>query len=75
MDATQIASKEAGKVLDALAAISVQLSCHANAPPHTLVLSASKVRETCDAIDEAVTSLKKILMLTATPQPGQTKSD
>ena len=74
MDATQMAGKEAGKVLDALAAISVQLSCHANAPPHTLVLSATKVRETCDAIDEAVASLKKILMLTASDH-GRSAND
>jgi len=70
VDSTQLAGKEAGKVLDALAAISVQLSCHANAPPHTLVLSASKVRETCDAIDQAVTSLKKILTIAADERGG-----
>jgi hypothetical protein len=57
---------EAGKVLDALAAISVQLACHAKQPPHVLVLSAGQVRDTCDAINEAVTSLKKILLLAAT---------
>ena len=52
---------EAGKILDALTALSTDLACHGDVPPHTLILPASKVREACDAIDEAVTSLKHIL--------------
>ena len=70
MDSTQKAGMEAGKVLDALAAISVQLACHAKQPPHMLVLSAGQVRSTCDAIDEAVASLKKILMLADHDRPA-----
>jgi hypothetical protein len=64
---------QAGKILDDLAALSIDLSCHCDALPHTLVLPASKVREACDAIDDAVASLKRILAIAApsggAPQP------
>ncbi len=56
---------EVGKILDDLAALSIDLSCHCDVPPHTLVLPASKVREACDAIDDAVASLKRILSIAA----------
>jgi hypothetical protein len=52
---------EAGKILDDLVALSIDLSCHCDALPHTLVLPSSKLREACDAIDDAVASLKRIL--------------
>jgi hypothetical protein len=61
MNPTREAADEAAKVLDALAAVSMELSCHCGQPPHTLVLSASKVQETCSKIDDAVCALKKIL--------------
>ena len=61
MNPTREAAYEAAKVLDALAAVSMELSCHCDVPPHTLVLSASKVQETCTKIDDAVCALKKIL--------------
>ena len=57
----QVTSLEAGKALDALAALSVELSCHRNCHPDTLILPAHKVQEACSIIDEAVTALKKIL--------------
>lgn len=56
---------EAGKVLDTLAALSVRLSCHTcESAPDSLVLEAGKVKEACDAIDDAVSSLKRILAIT-----------
>jgi hypothetical protein len=58
------AAIEAGKVLDTLAALSVELSCQCDVPPDTLVLEAGKLKEACDAIDEAVASLKRILAIT-----------
>jgi len=61
MDPTRQAADEASKVLDALAAVSMELSCHCDLPAHTLVLSASQVQETCQKIDDAVCALKKIL--------------
>jgi hypothetical protein len=75
VDPTQKAGVEASRVLDALAAISVQLACHAKQPPHMLVLSAGQVRNTCDAIDEAVTSLKKILLIAASERDRPANDD
>ena len=54
---------EAGRILDSLAALSADLACHCDVPPHTMILPASKVREACDAIDEAVVALKRILVI------------
>ena len=65
MNPTKQAANEAAKVLDALAAVSMELSCHCGVAPHTLVLSASKVQETCAKIDAAVCALKKILEIAA----------
>jgi hypothetical protein len=61
----QVTTIEAGKVLDTLAALSVRLSCHScDVAPDTLVLEAAKLKEACDAIDDAVSSLKRILSIT-----------
>ena len=60
--ALQATAIEAGKVLDTLAALSVRLSCRCDVAPDTLVLDAGKVKEACDAIDDAVLSLKRILV-------------
>jgi hypothetical protein len=61
---------EVGKVLDTLAALSLDLSCHCDVPPHTLVLPASKLREACDAIDDAVLALKRLLLIAETSGNG-----
>lgn len=63
MNAPQTTAVEAGKALDALAALSVQLSCQCDAHPDTLVLPARKLQEACAVIDEAVLALKKIVSL------------
>ncbi len=54
---------EAGKALDSLSALSVELSCQGRGAPQTLVLPASRVAEACATIDEAVTALKRILRI------------
>jgi hypothetical protein len=54
---------EAGKALDSLSTLSVQLACQHCETPHTLVLSAGRVAEACATIDEAVASLKRILFI------------
>ena len=54
---------EVSKVLDALAALSYDISCHDDIPDDELVLPAGRVRETCGAIREAVTALKRILLI------------
>ena len=58
------AAIEAGKVLDTLAALSVELACNCDVAPDTLVLEAGRVKDACHAIDDAVSSLKRILALT-----------
>ena len=55
---------EAGKVLDTLAALSVDLACHFDKSPGQLVLTSARLREACAAIDDAVSSLKRILSIT-----------
>jgi hypothetical protein len=73
MDALQGNALEAGKALDALAALSVQLSCHCDTHPDTLILPARKVHEACAIIDEAVNALKKIIRDADTAGPGAAK--
>ena len=60
----ELTAVEAGRVLDALAALSIRLSCHCDVAPETLVLNAAKVKEACNAIDDAVDALKRILAVT-----------
>ena len=60
----ELTAVEAGRVLDALAALSIRLSCHCDVAPDTLVLNAAKVKEACSAIDDAVDALKRILAVT-----------
>ena len=52
---------QADKILDSLAALSADLACHCDVPPHTMILPATKVKEACNAIDQAVAALKRIL--------------
>jgi hypothetical protein len=63
MDPTKETAVEVSKVLDALTALSVDLSCHCEVPPNTLILSAQKTRDACAAIDEAVSALRSILQI------------
>jgi len=63
MNASQATATEAGRALDALVALSVQLSCHCEVEPDTLILPARKVQEACSIIDEAVLALKKIVVI------------
>jgi hypothetical protein len=60
----ELTAVKAGRVLDALAALSIRLSCHCDVAPETLVLNAAKVKEACNAIDDAVDALKRILAVT-----------
>jgi hypothetical protein len=70
MNAPQETASEAGKALDALAALSVQLSCDCDVHPDTLILPARKVREACNVIDEAVSALKQIMTISAASGDG-----
>ncbi|HVF63051.1 MAG TPA: hypothetical protein VNE58_03555 [Casimicrobiaceae bacterium] len=54
---------DAGKVLDALTALSLELKCKCEGgPDRRLVLESHAVKEACDAIDDAVASLKDMLI-------------
>ena len=55
---------EVGKVLDALATLSYDIDCHCDVADDEKVLTAGRVRETCAAIRQAVTALKRILQIT-----------
>ena len=63
-EARQSATIEAARVLDSLAALSIRLSCQCDVTPETLVLDAANVKAECEAIDDAVGALKRILAVT-----------
>ena len=52
--------RELYKVMDALVALKVQLSCDPHIPGETLVLSAEKSRDACDALETASESIKRL---------------
>jgi len=70
MTATTDTAAEVCRVLDALAALSVDMSCDCDVPPDTLILSAKKTRDACAAIDEAVAALRKILQISVAAGGG-----
>lgn len=52
--------KELYKIMDALVALKVDLSCDPHVPGETLVLSAEKSRDACEALDSAFASIKNL---------------
>jgi hypothetical protein len=56
---------EAAKVLDSLAVISHDLACHARGRADEKLLTGAEVTEVCNAIDETVRSLRRILKIAA----------
>ena len=63
MTATAQTAAEVSKVLDALEALAVDLSCDCDVPPDTLILSAQRTHDACAAIDDGVAALRKILQI------------
>ena len=63
MPSPEETTAEVVNVLDCLSALSADLNCKCNVPPHALVLSAGQVKDACAAIDVAVDSLKRLLTL------------
>lgn len=61
MNTTRATAVEVCKVLDSLSALAVDLSCHCDVAPDTLILSAQRTRDACDAIEQGVAALKTIL--------------
>jgi hypothetical protein len=70
MPTPQETTTEVVNVLDCLSALSADLNCKCTVPPDALVLSASQVREACAAIDEAVDSLKRLLIISVAEGGG-----
>jgi hypothetical protein len=52
--------RELYRVMDALVALKVQLSCDPHIPGETLVLSAEKSRDACDALETASASIRHL---------------
>ena len=53
-------SKELSNVMDCLAALKIDLSCEPHIPGETLVLSAAKSRDACEALSSAFDSIKQL---------------
>jgi hypothetical protein len=70
MTATSATAAEVCKILDALAALAVDLSCDCDVPPDTLILSAQKTRDACIAIEESVAALRTILQISVAAGGG-----
>src|SRR5438552_11302842 len=52
--------RELYKVMDALVALKVELSCDPHVPGERLVLSAENARDACEALETASASLKHL---------------
>ncbi len=52
--------RELYKVMDALVALKIDLSCDPYIPGETLVLSADKARDACEALETASASIKHL---------------
>lgn len=61
MHETKKTAAEVCTVLDSLVALSQDLACHKGETRETLVLSAGKTQDACEAIEVAVASLRQIL--------------
>jgi hypothetical protein len=48
------------KVMDALVALKIDLSCDPHIPGEALVLSAEKARDACEALETASASIKHL---------------
>jgi hypothetical protein len=52
--------RELYKVMDALVALRIDLSCDPHIPGEALVLSAEKARDACEALESASASIKHV---------------
>jgi hypothetical protein len=53
--------KELYNIMDALVALKIDLKCDPHLPGEMLVLSASKARDACEALESASTSLQHLV--------------
>jgi len=63
--------EELYKVMDALVALRLDLECDPEIPGETLVLSAEKARDACDAIESATESIKHLAATFGDDAPGE----
>ena len=56
-------SKELYKVMDALAALKIDLECEPHIPGDALALSATRSRDACAALVSAMTAMKKLVAM------------
>ncbi len=63
--------QELYRVMDALVALKIDLSCDPHIPGESLVLSATKARDACEALHSATASIKQL----AAALNGETPSD
>jgi hypothetical protein len=68
-------SKELSNVMDCLAALKIDLSCEAHIPGETLVLSAAKSRDACEALSSAFDSIKQVAVALNGKDSGEPPSD
>jgi hypothetical protein len=52
--------QELYRVMDALVALKIDLSCDPHIPGESLVLSATKARDACEALHSATASIKQL---------------
>jgi len=52
--------RELYKIMDALVALKIDLSCDPHIPGEALVLSAEKARDACEALETASASIKHL---------------
>jgi hypothetical protein len=52
--------RELYKIMDALVALKIDLSCDPHIPGEALVLSAEKARDACEALESASASIKHV---------------
>lgn len=53
--------RELYNIMDALVALKIDLDCDPHVPGETLVLSADKARDACEALESASASLKQLV--------------
>ncbi len=63
--------QELYKVMDALVALKIDLSCDPHIPGESLVLSASKARDACEALHSATASIKQVAAVLNGEAPGE----
>lgn len=54
-------ARELSNIMDALAALKIDLDCDPHVSGETLVLSANKARDACEALESASASIRQLV--------------